>query len=366
MALSAKVNGKVVIAPLCDDETWEDIRDLSRQDHEAVVLSGTGKQCYPRTSSMGLKHFVSRAGEAGGQTESATHEILKFLVAKAAVEAGCKTETEYPIGDTRFADVVSSSPSGPVAWEIELDNMRREYYETVVAENSAAGFETVFVTPHTRSLPTGVKGIYVPISKRNKPGSISDIESLGGAGMSLNGHINEPTGTVVDVVSRIATYATITEAPRDAVVAYMRPCEVCGSAITLWRKGAALFPSGDRGYINALLIDLSASSEEVCSDEAFEFLSGVAAEGKIPPPGMPTGDGPYLGCQTCGLVSGLDDSVPDDIDFGFILTDKVADEGIKRWGIAPDNASIFVTRDEIYAAYNAVRYNEDDPVRILR
>lgn len=365
MALSAKVNGKVVIAPLCDDEAWEDIRDLSRQDHEAVVLSGTGKQCYPRTSSMGLKHFVSRAGEAGGPTESAIHEILKFLIAKAAVGSGCKTETEYPIGDTRFADVVSSSPSGPVAWEVELDNMRREYYETVVAENSAAGFETVFVTPHTRSLPAGVKGIYVPVSKKSRPESIAEVEAIDGVGMSLNGHINAPLGTIGEVVSRIATCETITEAPRDAVVAYMCPCEGCGSAVTFWRKGAALFPSGDKKYINALLIDLSASSEEVCSDEAFEFLSGVAGSGEIPPPGMPTGDGPYLGCQECGLVSGLDDSVPDDIDFGFILTDKIADEGVKRWGIVPDNASIFVTRDEIYAAHQAVRYSEDGPVRIL-
>ena len=81
---------------------------------------------------------------------------------------------------------------------------------------------------------------------------------------------------------------------------------------------------------------------------------------------MPTGDGPYLGCQECGLVSGLDDSVPDGIDFGFILTDSIADEGVKRWGIAPDNASIFVTRDEIYAAHSAVRYSEDGPVRVLR
>lgn len=352
MPLSARVRGKTVIAPFCDDATWEELRDIARTERDNVVLSSTGKQCFPRTSNLGLKHFVARAGNSAGPSEPALHEVIKAVVAKALLGMGLKVDAEYPVSDTHYADVVSSSAVGPIAWEVELDNMKDEYYSMVSAANSAAGFTTVFVTPYAHRLPMWARGISVDVDKRAPIESIEDVRDNEIAALAYRKFRNVPCETLEDVVRLVAGGATITVAGREAATVHEKPCDGCGEMLSLWRHDACVFPSGHEALFNALMA--GPIDGEFCPEWMFDALEKVYRDGEIAAPGLPIGEDVLVGCRHCGLVAGFDDSIPAGSEYSFVLTPREA-PGTQWWAVQPNNTSVVILDEEIHFGFGGRR-----------
>lgn len=66
-----------------------------------------------RTSTRGLRHFVSRNGQGETAPESAHHLMMKAHIARALGKAGWSVDVEVPFSEVdRIADVAATNPAG--------------------------------------------------------------------------------------------------------------------------------------------------------------------------------------------------------------------------------------------------------------
>lgn len=166
MPLTALADGRRVVSVLLPDEQWEEVKDLARREPEKVLYPGSNRQVFCRTSTRGLRHFVSRHGQGETAPESAHHLMMKAHIARSLVKAGWRdVDVEVPFPEVdRIADVAATNPAGRrVVFEVQLSRQTRHDFRTRTEDYASCGATTIWVTPHVGRVPAGVSAIWTSV-----------------------------------------------------------------------------------------------------------------------------------------------------------------------------------------------------------
>lgn len=144
MPLSAVVEGRIVCAPLLDEEAWAMMRT-------GPVTLTCGHPGFGRTSPLGTQHFVHVRDSGCGHAESAEHLHLKACVARSVAAAGWAACTEAP-GPGFVADVLAARGSSRVAFEVQRSRQVLREYERRQARYAEAGIRCVWLV---KDVPAG-------------------------------------------------------------------------------------------------------------------------------------------------------------------------------------------------------------------
>lgn len=122
MPLRATEDEHDVLAFALSEDEWNALK-LSYSER-ALLMPCCGSKAIPKTSKLGLQFFAHSKKRCDSLPESPEHEYVKFLVAKAALEAGWKVKTEWrdesPSGMVWVADVFCTKGKAKLALEVQL------------------------------------------------------------------------------------------------------------------------------------------------------------------------------------------------------------------------------------------------------
>jgi competence protein CoiA-like protein len=111
-----------VLAFALSEDEWNELK-LSYHDR-ALLMPCCEAKAIPKTSKLGLQFFAHSKKRCDSKPESPEHEYVKFLVARAALEAGWEVKTEWrgesASGEVWVADVFCTKGKARVALEIQL------------------------------------------------------------------------------------------------------------------------------------------------------------------------------------------------------------------------------------------------------
>ncbi len=146
MPLTAKVNGKPVVAPLLSDDEWQTLKEQAHARTGAwhVEMPCCGAAGHPRTSRLGTKYFAHNPRRDGASHissrctsgyESYEHLKIKEELVKICDSYGWQVVTEYRHEDW-IADILAYKPGRKVVFEVQLSDLpveelqrRSEKYE---------------------------------------------------------------------------------------------------------------------------------------------------------------------------------------------------------------------------------------------
>ncbi|WP_434317509.1 competence protein CoiA [Leifsonia sp. P73] len=150
MPLVAIVDSQRLEAPSMDDASWEQLRATYKQTGLELVCGQSG---YPRTSKLGLRHFVHHTAGCGLHADSGPetqeHLASKAALAAAARAAGWTATIEY-VGPERewIADVMIERGGTRVALEAQWSPQTPEEFVRRTQRYAGAGMRTIwFVGP---------------------------------------------------------------------------------------------------------------------------------------------------------------------------------------------------------------------------
>lgn len=248
MPLTALLNGNPIIGPLCDDETWQRCRRAAKNEPETLLLRSSGKQCYPRTSRRGLRHFAHRRGEGTSAPESMQHLLLKAAVARTLQNHGWEVDVESPAPDrTWIADVLAINPSGRlVAWEIQVSPQPEEEFRRRTQRYSDDEVYTVWITPHVAAIPPNTDAIAL---NRKDVWQLSSLEDASQVPTSLlrNQHCVEPQIPLSKLMGDVLEGRTVHASPLLTTILYQVECWSCGTMVTAWTRFGELRAAGPDG-----------------------------------------------------------------------------------------------------------------------
>lgn len=168
MPLTALLDGTRMISTLCSEEDWERLIEASREDRSRLLMGCSGLPCYPRRSTLGLRHFVHRKGvkvSGVSEPESSEHLWAKALVVQAAAEAGWQAEAEVPADDGSWvADVMLTRGTRRVVIEIQCSWQSEYDYYYRQKRYEDAGIECLWLH-HYDIDPWERTGYKVPLFK---------------------------------------------------------------------------------------------------------------------------------------------------------------------------------------------------------
>lgn len=124
MPLRALDGDSDVLAFALSERDWLELKKT--YPDKSLAMPCCGARAIPKTSKRGLQFFAhsSKAKPCNFRPESPEHEYVKFLIARAAMDAGWTVKTELrdetPTGDVWIADVLCYKGKVRVALEIQL------------------------------------------------------------------------------------------------------------------------------------------------------------------------------------------------------------------------------------------------------
>ncbi len=149
MPLTAKVNGKSVVAPLLSDDEWQTLKECVRAGAWHIEMPCCGAAGHPRTSRLGTKHFAHnprRDGTSHSSSrctsgyESYEHLKVKEELVKICDSYGWQVVTEYRYEDW-IADVLAYTPGRKVVFEVQLSDLSIEELRQRSAKYERDGIE---------------------------------------------------------------------------------------------------------------------------------------------------------------------------------------------------------------------------------
>lgn len=115
------LDGQRIDSVLSSEDDWFDLKKSYRS--RSLVMT-CGLPAFPRTSNLGLRHFVHkrdvRCGNPECWAETAQHRAAKTIVARAVDDAGWQASIEHQAADgTWTADVLAEKDGRSIAFEIQ-------------------------------------------------------------------------------------------------------------------------------------------------------------------------------------------------------------------------------------------------------
>lgn len=131
MPLRCLLDGVALLSFMMGDDEWTRLK--GSYSTRTLVMACCGARAIPKVSKLGTRFFAHkpRAGcESAG--ESAAHLHAKWVIARAAIDAGWQAETEVsgrtPDGADWIADVLCTKGAIKVAFEVQLAGQTLEDY----------------------------------------------------------------------------------------------------------------------------------------------------------------------------------------------------------------------------------------------
>lgn len=237
MPIAAMLDGQQIIGPLTSPELWDQCKEAAKANRNRLIMRSTGEPCFPRRSSLGLRHFAHYAGTQATAPESIGHEMLKAVVAKELQVAGWNAELEVPQdGHEWVADILATSPSGQrVAFEIQLSEQTMEDTQYRTDRYTRDGVWTVWITPHEDAIPPDIDAILLNTSsaRAKKIDTLDDAANISTV-IHRNQKDRRHKKPLRETVRGIAHGETNRTHPLDLARIYAYPCRDCQQPFTAW------------------------------------------------------------------------------------------------------------------------------------
>lgn len=149
MPLTAKVNGKSVVAPLLSDDEWQTLKECVRTGMGHIEMPCCGAAGHPRMSRLGTKHFAHNprkhdashsSSHCTSSYESYEHLKIKEELVKICDSYGWQVATEYRYEDW-IADILAYKPGRKIVFEVQLSDLPVEEFRQRSAKYERDGIE---------------------------------------------------------------------------------------------------------------------------------------------------------------------------------------------------------------------------------
>jgi len=122
MPFKANIDGITVISVDMSDEEWGALKKAVRSKEVTIWIPCCGNLGYPRTSKLGVKHFVHKKGHKcnNWRVDSLEHIQIKAVIYSTCKEEGWNTYVEYRFNDC-IADVLATNGERKIVFEVQLN-----------------------------------------------------------------------------------------------------------------------------------------------------------------------------------------------------------------------------------------------------
>lgn len=149
MPLSCRLDGEVIYGHSITDELWDSVRRNYRD--MGLVMQCCSRLAIPKVSPLGTRFFAHKPDPSSrtcqAARESPEHLRLKWLIAKAAQDAGWTSITEATFERFR-TDVLCSRSNVRVAFEVQLSRQRDIDFAKRQGQRAESNIRTLWLTKY--------------------------------------------------------------------------------------------------------------------------------------------------------------------------------------------------------------------------
>ncbi|OEY04414.1 hypothetical protein A0K93_07010 [Corynebacterium sp. BCW_4722] len=256
MPLTAIANGRRVVSVLLTDDQWEEVKDLARREPDKVLYPGSDRQVFCRTSTRGLRHFVSRNGQGDTVPESAHHLMMKAHIARALDKAGWSVDVEVPFPEVgRIADVAATTPAGRrVVFEVQLSRQTRADFRARTDDYASCGAPAIWITPYVGRVPAGVSAIWTSV-RVSDPSPTERTIASSIARLYRDGDLSSPKDRFDTLLNKVLQGQTWLSACDTVVGVEEVVCARCQQWVAWWWPTARSLPTSTGKTMFAPLVE---------------------------------------------------------------------------------------------------------------